>query len=168
VSRPQDDGCDIGAYEHAPPTVATAGATGVSSNSAILGGQLNSNARITGYHFEYGTTISYGFSMIAQQAEPGVTPTLVSEIVSRLAPATKYHYRLVASNADGTAAGTDQTFTTASGAGAAGASGGPRFLSASVRASVFAVQRRGAAGSPGGANGTSAPRSVTRCRSRHK
>jgi CSLREA domain-containing protein len=148
VGRPQGGACDIGAYEHAPPGVLTAAPAAISATGATLDGQLNPNAQSSGYHFEYGTTTDYGSWTAPQTAIPGVAPTLVSALVSGLAPATTYHYRLVASNADGTSIGADQTFATTA-AGSAGAGFGPRFLSASVRPRVFAVQRRGAAGRSG-------------------
>jgi hypothetical protein len=146
VSRPQGTGCDIGAYEHAPPGVLTGAATAFSATGATLGGQLNPNAQPSSYHFEYGPTTAYGTWTAPQTATAGVAPTPVSAAVSGLAPATTYHYRLVASNADGTTMGADQTFTTTSGTGSRGAAGVPRFLSASVHPSVFAVQRTGRAG----------------------
>lgn len=149
VSRPQGGRCDIGAYEHAPPAVLTGPATGISATGATLGGQLGSNARPASYHFDYGTTSSYGSATVAQRGAASLTPGPVSAPVSGLAPGTTYHYRLVASNADGTTVGTDQTFTTTSAGGPPGAfgtSGVPRFLSASVRPAVFAAQRRARAG----------------------
>jgi hypothetical protein len=135
----------MGAYEHAPPAVLTGAATGISATGATLAGQLDPNARAATYHFEYGKTTSYGSSTVPQQADASVTLAPVSVAVSGLAPATVYHYRLVASNADGTTVGADQTFTTSGGTAAAGV---PRFLSGSVRPSVFAVQRTGRAGPP--------------------
>ena len=142
VGRPQGAGCDIGAYESAPPGVFTGSATGIAATVAMLDGRLNTNAQRTSYHFDYGTTTSYGSSTAPQQAVPSLTSATVSDTLSGLAPATTYHYRLVASNADGTSHGADQTFTTTAGAGGAGAgSGAPRFLSASVRPPVFAVRR---------------------------
>jgi hypothetical protein len=147
VSRPQGVGCDIGAYEHAPPDVSTGAATGISATGATLGGQLAANAVAASYHFEYGKTTTYGSSTVPQLAS-GVTSLPVGAVLSGLARDTIYHYRLVASNPDGTTIGTDQTFRTA-GAVAAAGSGRPRFLSASVRPGVFAVHRAGRAATRG-------------------
>jgi hypothetical protein len=113
VVRPNGPDCDIGAYEHAPPTVTTGAATGVSTSAATLHGQLNPNARSTHYHFEYGTTTSYGTSTATKTQAGGVSAVTVSAAVGSLTPATTYHYRLVATNADGTTRGHDRTFTTA-------------------------------------------------------
>jgi hypothetical protein len=144
VGRPQGAACDIGAYEHVPPSVTTSAATAIASTGATLGGQLNPNARPTSYHFEYGTSTSYGTSTVPQAGSPGVSPVAVSAAVTGLAPATTYHYRLVASNADGATIGNDQTLTTtATTGGPRGAHGAPRFLSASVLPNVFAVRHKG-------------------------
>jgi hypothetical protein len=112
VIRPSGPACDAGAYEHAPPTVATASAAGVSSGAATLEAQLNPNARATRYHFELGTTTGYGTSTPSSNQEAGVSAVGVSAAVGGLRPETTYHYRLVAINADGTTTGVDGTFTT--------------------------------------------------------
>ena len=151
VARPQGGGCDIGAYEHAPPDVATGAATAISGTRATLGGLLTSNARPASYHFEYGKTATYGTSTPPQNAAAGVTPASVSALLSRLAPATTYHYRLIASNTEGTNTGSDHTFRTSS-----GTRGAPRFLAASVHPKAFAVLRSGqsAKGNPHVPRGT--------------
>jgi hypothetical protein len=51
-------------------------------------------------------------------AGSGSSTVSVSAALGSLSPNTTYHYRLVATNADGTAFGADATFTTGSGAGA--------------------------------------------------
>ena len=69
--------------------------------------------RATTYHIEYGTTRDYGTGT-AQSASIGAdnSPHQLSVDIPGLAPATTYHYRVVASNEIGTASGPDQTFTT--------------------------------------------------------
>jgi hypothetical protein len=113
VSRPNGAACDIGAYEHAPPTAITGAATGVSTGAATLDGQLNPNARSTTYRFELGTTTAYGTLTPIETQAAGTDSVAVSAVVSGLEPATTYHYRLVAANADGTTNGPDRTFDTA-------------------------------------------------------
>jgi hypothetical protein len=144
VARPQGAGCDIGAYEHAPPGVTTGDATTVSSGTAMLQGQVNPNARVSTYHFEFGTTAAYGTATASQTTGAGVSPEAVAATVSGLVPGTTYHFRLMATNADGTAAGADRTFV------AAGPpdTRRPRFLSAALAPTVFAVNRRGRAEVP--------------------
>jgi hypothetical protein len=70
-----------------------------------------------------------------------VTPAPVSAALSGLTPGVTYHYRLVATNADGSTPGPDRTFTTPTTISppGGGQGGPPRFLSASVNPRVFAV-----------------------------
>ncbi|MGH2926778.1 MAG: diguanylate cyclase, partial [Solirubrobacteraceae bacterium] len=154
VSRPQGAACDIGAYEHAPPGVSPGDPTAVSPSGATLRGQVTANAQATSYHFDYGTTTAYGAATPAQSAGAGLGAVSVSAALSRLTPGTTYHYRLVASNADGTTTSGDRTFSTTrpggGGAGSGGTGGGagaggasPRFLSASLQPRAFAVARAG-------------------------
>lgn len=113
VTRPQGTGCDSGAFEAATPTAVTGGVSALGSTSATIGGQVTANAGATGatFHVEYGTTSTYG-SSTAPQAVGGVAPKEVAGVISGLSSQTQYHYRLVTSNAYGSAAGADQTFTT--------------------------------------------------------
>jgi hypothetical protein len=76
-------------------------------------GTVTPNLRSTQYHFEYGTTTAYGSSTPDGDAGAGGAAVPVSAPATGLTPATTYHYRLVATSADGTAAGADMTFTTA-------------------------------------------------------
>ena len=112
VSRPRFGDCDAGAFEQSPPDVSTGAATGVSSSGATLTGAVTPNAASASYRFEYGTTSDYGATTDARDLPGGVTPAAVSIDVGSLAPSATYHYRLVAATGDGTAAGTDQSFTT--------------------------------------------------------
>jgi len=94
------------------PTVATGGATAITSTSATLNGSLNPQNQATSYHFEYGTTSGYGSATPNQALSASdSTSHAVSADVSGLTPGATYHYRLVASNASGTTAGDDRTFT---------------------------------------------------------
>jgi hypothetical protein len=106
-----------------PPIVTTGGATGVSVNGATLNGTINPTGRATTFKFEYGTTTAYG-SQVTGDAGSGSLPVAVSAAVADLAPSTTYHYRLVATNADGTSTGADATFTTAAPAATNGSDSG--------------------------------------------
>ncbi|MCW8850850.1 MAG: hypothetical protein OQJ81_12790, partial [Melioribacteraceae bacterium] len=97
-----------------PPAAYTSSATNVSSNSATLNGTLNPNGITTGYSFEFGTTISYGTTISGTNTYTGIFDTDVSENVIDLLPNTTYHYRLIATNSDGTSYGNDMEFTTES------------------------------------------------------
>jgi hypothetical protein len=93
-----------------PPAVTTGGAANVAQQTVQLTGAVNPSGAQTTYQFQYGTTSAYG----------AVTPTVtisgarrtVTADVTGLAPATTYHYRLIASNAKGQARGADRAFRT--------------------------------------------------------
>ncbi len=95
-----------------PPTASTGSASAITQVSATLSGSVNPDGLGTNYHFEYGTSTSYGSSSPAGALPAGRTALPVSMTVGGLKPGTTYHYRLVASNADGTSDGPDATFRT--------------------------------------------------------
>jgi uncharacterized delta-60 repeat protein len=97
------------------PTVSTGAASAITPVSATLSGAVNPDGLAGSYHFEYGSGSSYGSSTPAQSLAAGSASVPVSAALSGLAPGITYHYRLVASNADGTADGGDRTFTTPAG-----------------------------------------------------
>jgi hypothetical protein len=146
VGRPQGAGCDAGAYEWAPPTAIIRTAVSITSTTATIQGQLNPNAKTASFHFEFGTTAVYGSSTPTQNAD-GLSERAVSADLSGLAPNTTYHYRLVATNPDGTSFSQDAAFTTAalptSPSGFGLDTTPPVFLSASINPKAFAVNRRG-------------------------
>ncbi len=85
----------------------------VTATSAELQAEINPNSATTTYHFEYGPTTSYGHST-PERTLFGEDTNLHtgSAAIQELAPATEYHYRVIAHNASGTTTGPDQTFTT--------------------------------------------------------
>ena len=86
----------------------------VGTSEAKLGALVNPGGIQTNYRFEYGTTSAYGSSMPFPEGSvgEGLESHAVWAAASGLAPGSTYHYRVVASNALGTAYGPDQTFTT--------------------------------------------------------
>jgi hypothetical protein len=97
--------------------VATTGAAdSITTSSATLTGSVNPGGVSTTYHFEYGTSASYGLATPDTDAGSGSSATSISAAVTGLTADTTYHYRLVASNADGASNGADRTFRTAAGA----------------------------------------------------
>ena len=94
-----------------PPIVTTDPAALVASFSATLKGSLNPDGLSTTFHFQYGTTASYGLTT-APQTQTGDTSRPVSAHINSLAAHTTYHFRIVASNTAGTTFGSDRTFTT--------------------------------------------------------
>jgi len=113
TTRPRGSSCDIGPYEFAPPIVTTTAALGIGLTSASLRGTVTPSSQATGYFFEYGTTTAYGAQTQALfLPPPSNSQVIVSFLVAGLKQGTSYHFRLVASNADGTSRGADQSFTT--------------------------------------------------------
>lgn len=101
-----------------PPTATTAAATAVTATTATLNGTVFPNKEATTYYFDYGPTTAYG-TKTATGTASGNSGKAVSANVTGLAPATTYHFRLVADNASGDpVAGADMAFTTAAGTGA--------------------------------------------------
>lgn len=113
VVRPIGVACDVGAYEFAPP-VATTGDAGAASATGVTVNGAATPYGPASYHFEYGTTTSYGSTTASTDLPQGNSSVPVSANLSGLAPGTTYHYRLVVTNSDGTTTGEDKTFTTAS------------------------------------------------------
>lgn len=97
-----------------PPNARTEPASGVNGTGATLNGQVEANDLPTTYRFEYGTTTGYGSSAPLPEgsAGSGDTAQAVSATVGGLRPEAVYHYRLVATNSEGTAYGSDQEFDT--------------------------------------------------------
>ena len=97
------------------PTVTTDAATSVTSGGATLNGTVNANGDSTTVEFEYGTDTSYGTTVTAEESPvTGTSDTAVSVELTGLSGGTEYHYRVVATNSEGTANGSDVTFTTGS------------------------------------------------------
>ena len=91
------------------PVVTTGAAANIAQQSVTLTGTVAPNGAPTTYYFQYGPTIVYGSTTPAT----AVNATMrVSAAVSGLAPATKYHYRLVAQNAHGLTTGKDHAVKT--------------------------------------------------------
>ena len=107
------------------PVVVTQAATNTGQTTATLNGTVNPESQSTTYHFEYGTTSSYGTLIPVPDGSAGSGSTAVAENanVTGLTASTLYHFRLDATNATGTTHGNDQTFTTTSGGGTAVAYG---------------------------------------------
>jgi plastocyanin len=94
-----------------PPIVTTDPAALIASFSARLKGSLNPDGLSTTFHFQYGTTTSYGLTT-APETQIGDTSRPVSANINGLAADTTYHFRIVASNTAGTTFGSNRTFTT--------------------------------------------------------
>jgi hypothetical protein len=94
-----------------PPTVSTGEATNVTLTTATVAGTIDPEGLETSYELDLGTDTSYGTSIYGE-AGSASTPTQIAVNLQNLAPASTYHYRIVAINSDGRVNGTDRTFTT--------------------------------------------------------
>jgi phosphodiesterase/alkaline phosphatase D-like protein len=94
------------------PVVTTGNASPLFTG-AIVEGTVNASNASTTVIFEYGTTVAYGSSVTAEQSPvDGSADTAVSASLSGLGFNQTYHYRVVATNVNGTTYGADRTFLT--------------------------------------------------------
>ncbi len=86
----------------------------IGHETATIKAKVDPDELETKYHFEYGETTAYGSEVPTGGGKlaAGEAPVAVSAALSGLKLGVTYHYRVVASNAAGTTAGPDQTFTT--------------------------------------------------------
>ena len=96
------------------PTVETKAATSVGETGATLNGTVNPRGSETKYYFEYGLTTSYGTKTAETSAGSGTTTLEESKAISGLTAGTEYHFRIVATNANGTSNGADKVLSTPS------------------------------------------------------
>lgn len=96
-----------------PPGAVTTAASGVMTTSATLNGTVNGSGVSTTVSFEYGLTTNYGTTVVGIPSPvTASSATAVSASINGLTAGTTYHYRTLATNANGNAAGLDMTFTT--------------------------------------------------------
>jgi hypothetical protein len=93
------------------PSIDSATASNLTAETADLNAQINPNGYDTHYRFEWGTTTAYGFHAPATFEDIGAGTGDVGRSVhiSELEANTTYHWRVVATNANGTV-GEDHTF----------------------------------------------------------
>jgi hypothetical protein len=110
------DGADETLTTLPPVLIDSTFVTNVASSSVDLRAQINVLGNAAAYHFEYGTTTSYGTSIPVPDVEfgsgEGEGDQTVSQHLQELTPNTLYHYRVVVHNTFGTVTGPDGTFTT--------------------------------------------------------
>lgn len=93
------------------PLVESGPAAAVSQGSAMLTGTVDPQGQRTVYSFQIGTDTDYGVELFGE-AGASSQPQPVRVLAGYLQPGTTYHYRIVASNANGTVYGADESFTT--------------------------------------------------------
>lgn len=94
------------------PAVTTEEATSITTTGATLNGSVNPKGASTTFEFEYGTTTSYGKKSEIGSAGSGTSSVKESRSITGLTTGTLYHFRLVATNGNGTTNGADKTFKT--------------------------------------------------------
>jgi hypothetical protein len=99
---------------HPPPAVVTGVALNVRKTVATPTGLINANGGATSWQVQYGLTATYGLQTAIAPLTPVTATALpVSAQLFGLAPATLFHYRIVAVPAVGPASyGADATFFT--------------------------------------------------------
>jgi hypothetical protein len=96
----------------APPSISLAGASSIGATSATVVALIVSNGRTTTCQVDYGTTTAYGKSVPC--GGPITGGAIVQVPLRGLLSTTFYHFRIVATNADGRTSSGDRTFMTTS------------------------------------------------------
>ena len=112
VARPQGAACDIGAYELRAARGRYQRSHSTRHDQRHAARVRDPNQASAQIHFQYGTSASFGNSSPSQSFS-GLQAQSVTAGLTGLKPHTLYHFRLVATSADGTADSTSGTFTTA-------------------------------------------------------
>jgi hypothetical protein len=94
-----------------PPLAVTGGVGNVTSTTATISGSVDPEGLQTSYEFEVGPDAGYGGGEIFGDAGSDAGTETVAVGLDELVPGVTYHYRLVATNEDGTSYGSDQSFT---------------------------------------------------------
>jgi streptogramin lyase len=101
-----------------PPTAMTSAARALTQTTATLTGSVDPNGAATSYRFEWGQSAFYDHRTPLEDSAVGEDSGehLLERELDGLTPDTTYHYRIVATNCEGCAAGTtygaDQSFQT--------------------------------------------------------
>jgi hypothetical protein len=117
LTRPKGAACDIGAFERSLPLAVTGNPSAIGPHGATVIGIVNPEQLPTTYRFQYGKTTAYGSHTAPASAGSGASGVPALARLAGLKPNTVYHYRLVATNTDGSSLppGIDRSFKTAFG-----------------------------------------------------
>ena len=96
----------------APPAIDGLSSSNLTATTAELDGVINPNGLETTYRFEYGVSTAYNHVAPVPDGSinSGNSDQSLSVQLSELTPHAVYHYRLVATNADGSTTTDDHTF----------------------------------------------------------
>ena len=95
-----------------PPAIGANAAINITRATARLSAQVNPVNSATGVYFQWGRTSAYGQNTATQNIGAGLQPVNTFADLTGLAPGTVYHFRVVASNAQGISIGDDFIFQT--------------------------------------------------------
>ncbi len=95
-----------------PPLISEAKAVAVDDHSVRVSATIDPSRSPTTYVVEYGTSSSLGSSTAPVSVGAGTKPIEVSPVIGGLAPATQYHFKVVATNLVNPAASDNLTTTT--------------------------------------------------------
>jgi hypothetical protein len=114
VEKPYGGGYAVGPVQQVvtlpgKPLIGSFSSSNVTASSADLNALINPLGTATSYHFEYGTTPSYGQETPEVDIGESADFQSISAHLDDLLPRV-YHFRVVASNSAGTTTTTDQTF----------------------------------------------------------
>jgi hypothetical protein len=106
--------CQAIALAASAPTVDFEFSESVGVSTATLGAEINPQEAATSYRFEYGTSSSYGTSAPLPHAAigAGASDVKVTLPLAGLQAGTSYHYRVLATNAEGVTDGPDHVLKT--------------------------------------------------------
>jgi hypothetical protein len=95
------------------PVIRAGAASGMTSTTATLGATVDPSGHKASWYFQYGTSTGYGLVTPTRSSSSANGTRNVTEPIAGLTAGTTYHYRLVATNSDGTTYGPDTAFATA-------------------------------------------------------
>ena len=93
------------------PIVNSSPANGITLTVATLNGTINPNGLPASAWFQWGANTNYGNTSVVTNLGSGASPIALSYGLTGLVRGVTYHFRLVASNSQGSAAGSDMAFT---------------------------------------------------------
>ena len=98
-------------YRFQVPVATTLPASSVSTVAATLNATVQASGISSTVTFEYGLTTAYGTTVTATPSPvTGASATAVSVALTGLTPNATYHFRVRATNTDGTDIGVNQSF----------------------------------------------------------
>jgi hypothetical protein len=99
-------------FQPGPARIIAVGASGAEQGSVTLEAKVDPHGFDTSYHFEWGSTASYGNRTPVGLVAAGETPRRVTAKLEGLSPAAVYHFKLVAVSSAGSSVQSDHTFET--------------------------------------------------------